>query len=89
MSEEWSEWIAYTGDGRLHGVELGMTVQIRGKVDGEFIVSPPQVVTEPIMFSHIVVGDNEELHAHRIRKPKGLSILQRIAQHPHKERIEA
>lgn len=79
MSDEFGPWTPYRGEGFLPGVKIGMIVQIKGVIDGEPVTSEPRVVDDQIMFSRIVIGPGEELWAYRIKKPRGLTILQGIA----------
>mgnify|MGYP000038253026 CR=1 FL=1 len=80
MTEKWGPWIPYTGAGFLAGVELGMICQIKGTIAGILFVSDPQLVSHPAMFSDIILADDEELIAHRIRKPRALQELINLAQ---------
>lgn len=96
--EEWGPWIEHDGMGMPDQVR-GMYIAIIGKtLEGEERTSEGLVPLEVPCHARICWqggGWFSEVHyaipiiRYRIRKPRGLTILQRIAEQPQKERVEA
>ncbi len=92
MSEEWGPWINHDGSGcpvpvgtYIHAIEINCnhkTDEKEGWLSPKGYMSKCWVMKDPY-------GPMTQILRYRIRKPKGLTILQRIASQPQDERIEA
>lgn len=98
MSEEWGPWIAHNGGGCP--VPIGTIVHAVFHCPGWDLRKVPDAddpsiieigcdwVIKPVLVGNGATWDRWIVR-YRIRKPKGLTILQRIAEQPQDERVDA
>lgn len=80
MNEEWGPWIEHDGGPHLKHARTGdfvETLLTGGRLYGPFVTDGG------------VVGQWWGVIRYRVRQPRGLSLLRRIAEYPERERIDA
>ena len=75
--DEWGPWIDHDGGPKMHGVRLGDVVHVQAIVRGVFREKVERMTQEHID-ADCTSCDEGQLLRYRVRKPKGLSILQSL-----------
>ena len=75
QEEEWGPWQPFTSLWPSRDL-VGCFIQVRGFVDGKFRTSKKCAFFEEWMLGYPIAQNNAELTDYRIRKPKGMALIE-------------